>query len=104
LEAAIHGGLTRIYTVVYYEDKIYFKEYGMWGKVFYKIMVYSFFCFGISLIGCISVKDGPNAGTEILEGTWENNNFTLVVKGNYYLSFYYKYGALRLTGLFTLRL
>jgi hypothetical protein len=47
---------------------------------------YIIFCLGISLVGCNSVKIDPNGKTKILEGTWTNNNFTLVIKGNYYIS------------------
>jgi hypothetical protein len=38
------------------------------------------------LAGCASVKIDSHGRTKILEGTWVNNNFTLVIKGNYYIS------------------
>jgi hypothetical protein len=75
-----------LYWIIIY--KIDFKEYDMWKRTFYKIMIYTIFCLGLNLVGCVSVKDDPNGKTTILEGSWENNNFKLVVKGNYYISLY----------------
>jgi hypothetical protein len=56
----------------------------MRGKKIAKMMLCALFYAGIGLIGCVSSRD--HRGTKILEGTWENNNFVLVIKEHYYVS------------------
>jgi hypothetical protein len=65
-------------------------------KIFSRIWVCTVVLLAVNLIGCISTAKNTVTGTtSILEGSWENNAFKLVVKGNNYISIFtdYLYGA-----------
>jgi hypothetical protein len=58
------------------------------------LMVGLFIIVGIN-ISCVSNKDISAGTTSLLEGSWENSDFRLVINGNNYISLYkdYLYGA-----------
>jgi hypothetical protein len=63
-------------------------------KMFYGLIVGLFIVSGIN-IGCASNKNVSIGTTSLLQGSWENGDFQLVVNENSYISVYkdYLYGA-----------
>jgi hypothetical protein len=54
--------------------------------IFVKTIVCLMFSVMLATTGCVSAKNASLNTTAALEGTWENNVFKLVIKGNYYVS------------------
>jgi hypothetical protein len=65
------------------------------NKIFYKMPFFVIFYLLLNITGCVSTQNDSVDAVTLLDGAWEHNDFILVIRQNYYVSYYNKvfYGA-----------